>query len=63
MEGNDKELITRADLAELLGVCSRTLRRWEQRGWLPSLRVRRMVRYRYSDVKKLIQDLTIKENK
>lgn len=55
MEGN--VLLNRKDLSEYIGVSDRTLRRWEQKGYLPRIKIGNSVRYKISDVKKLIDDL------
>lgn len=55
MEGN--VLLNRKDLSEYIGVSDRTLRRWEQKGYLPRIKIGNSVRYKISDVKKLLNDL------
>lgn len=58
MEGN--VLLTRRDLSEFIGVSDRTLRRWEQKGYLPRVKIGNSVRYKMNDVRKLIEDLRSK---
>ena len=46
---------SREKVAEILGVNVVTLNRWEKRNYLMPIRVGRSVRYRMSDVKKLLR--------
>jgi predicted DNA-binding transcriptional regulator AlpA len=51
------ELLTRADVAKLFQVCQASVIRWEAAGRLQAVRIGAgSVRYRRSDVEKLIQD-------
>jgi excisionase family DNA binding protein len=63
MEGIKLEpiLMRRVQVADLLGVCTRTIRRWEQAGRLPCIKIGRSIRYRSLDVKKLINELNYKK--
>lgn len=50
------ELVTRAEAARALGVCERTIKRWEERGALrPAVNTgeRGTVRFRRSDLEKV----------
>ncbi len=52
------KLLTRVQVADLLGVCTRTIRRWEQVGRLACVRVSpKCIRYRSQDVEKLINEM------
>ena len=52
------KLLSRGQVADLLGVCTRTLRRWEQVGRLPCVKIGpRLVRYRSLDVQKLVNEI------
>ena len=55
------ELLSRDQVADLLGVCTRTLRRWEQVGRLPCIKIGRSIRYRSLDVKNLINEMNYKK--
>lgn len=54
VEGPSK-MFTRKQLSEQLGISERTIRRWEQKGWLPRVKIGNIIRYRKSDVDKLIE--------
>lgn len=49
--GND--LMTREQVCEYLGVTAATLHNWNKRGYLESIHVGRLVRYRRADVEAL----------
>lgn len=49
--GND--LMTREEVCKYLGVTAATLHNWSKRGYLESIHVGRLVRYRRSDVEAL----------
>ena len=49
--GND--LMTREEVREYLGVTAATLHNWNKRGYLESIHVGRLVRYRRADVEAL----------
>ena len=53
VEENNK-MFTRKQLSEHLGVSERTIRRWEQKGWLPRIKIGNIIRYKWQDVKKLL---------
>ena len=55
------ELLSRDQVADLLGVCTRTLRRWEQVGRLPCIKIGRSIRYRSLDVKNLINEMNYRK--
>ena len=50
-DGND--LMTREEVCKYLGVTAATLHNWSKRGYLESIHVGRLVRYRRSDVEAL----------
>lgn len=49
--GND--LMTREEVCKYLGVTAATLHNWDKRGYLESIHVGRLVRYRRADVEAL----------
>jgi len=51
------KLLSRGQVADLVVVCTRTLRRWEQVGRLPCVKIGRSIRYRSLDVKKLVNEM------
>lgn len=53
-----KILIKPDDLCEMLGVCRRTLSRWEEQGLIRSLKINaRVFRYDPEDVEAMIENL------
>lgn len=50
-DGND--LMTREEVCKYLGVTAATLHNWSKRGYLESIHVGRLVRYRRADVEAL----------
>ena len=50
-DGND--LMTREEVCKYLGVTAATLHNWNKRGYLESIHVGRLVRYRREDVEAL----------
>jgi len=50
-------MITRQEVAKNLGISTRTVRRWEQKGWLSSFKIGNIVRYRKTEVDKLVESL------
>lgn len=51
----DDNLMTQRDVADRLGVSTRTVRNYVKRGWLPQVQLGRTVRYERRDVDALIQ--------
>lgn len=51
----DDPLLTEREVAELLGVSPRTVRRWRRRGLLPSARIGGTVRVRRSDLERALR--------
>ena len=49
-------LMTREDVCKYLGVTSATLHNWNKRGYLESIHVGRLVRYRRADVEALARN-------
>lgn len=45
-----ERLLTKADVAELLGVKARTIDEWVQKGKIPSLKVGRATRFRRAEI-------------
>ena len=54
----DVILLTREDVATMLKVNPVTLWRWEKAGFLVPLHLRRSVRYRLSDIQRVLADNT-----
>ncbi|MFP4165297.1 MAG: helix-turn-helix transcriptional regulator [Chitinispirillaceae bacterium] len=53
----EKELISRAELAELAGVSLKTVIKWDHSGRLPGkVQAGRLVKYRLEVIKKRIED-------
>jgi len=53
-------LLTPAELSNELGVCRRTLRRWEKAGMLPSICLnKRVVRFRRCDVETMLERFSV----
>lgn len=54
----DSQLLSRNQVAEMFGVSTRTIARWEERDLLHPIRVTsRLLRYRREDIEALIRDL------
>lgn len=52
------KLLNRKEVANILGVCTRTIRNWEQVGRLACVKVSpRCIRYRSQDVEKLVNEM------
>jgi len=56
----DGGLLTREQVADFVGVSVKTIARWDRKGWLPSIRIGRLVRYKPGDVERLLNDLHTK---
>lgn len=60
--GNDggnkmKRMVTRKQISDQLNISTKTVSRWEQKGWLKPFRIGKIIRYRQSEVDALIQSL------
>ena len=53
----DGRLLTRKQVAEFAGVSVKTIARWSKKGWLPSVKIGRLIRYYPGDVNRLMRDL------
>ena len=53
-ESKPDELLTRQQVAEMLGVTLTTLFHWNNKGILPTIKIGNKVRYRRSDVEKAL---------
>lgn len=53
-ENKPDELMTRQQVAEMLGVTLTTLFHWNNKGILPTIKIGNKVRYRRSDVEKAL---------
>lgn len=52
------QLLTRDQVANKLEVSTRTIRRWEQSGRLPCVKMsKKIIRYRLCDIKKLMEEM------
>ena len=51
---SDDRLLTREEVKEMCGVCDTTLWLWNKRNYLKTVKVGNKVRYRYSDVKRIL---------
>lgn len=54
MEDRKEEYFTRVDVKKLFGVCDATLWHWNRRGYLTSIKIGSKVRYRKSDIQKIL---------
>lgn len=50
-------LLTRREVADYVGVSTKTIARWTEKKWLPCIRIGRLVRYKPYDVRDLIKKL------
>ena len=53
----DPELLTRAEVAKILGISLPTLNDWTKRGIIPALRIGSRIRYKKPDVYKALNDV------
>lgn len=53
--GDDQELMTPKEVAELFSVTNKTLWLWNKTGFLPRIRIGGVVRYRREDVERAAQ--------
>ncbi len=53
-ETSDEKLLTRDEVKNLCGVCDATLWHWRRRRYLEAIKVGSRVRYRQSDVEKIL---------
>jgi excisionase family DNA binding protein len=54
-------MLSRGQVAEILGVSNRTVARWTKRGVLPHVRLgRRVIRYRERDLDSLVEKRTVR---
>lgn len=51
---NEDKLLTRGEVKEMCGVCDTTLWLWNKRNYLKAIKVGNKVRYRLSDVKRIL---------
>lgn len=51
---NEDKLLTREEVKEMCGVCDTTLWLWNKRNYLKTVKVGNKVRYRFSDVKRIL---------
>ena len=51
---NEDRLLTREEVKSMCGVCDTTLWLWNKRNYLKTVKVGNKVRYRYSDVKRIL---------
>ena len=51
---NEDKLLTREEVKEMCGVCDTILWLWSKRNYLKTVKVGNKVRYRYSDVKRIL---------
>ena len=51
------QMLTRKQVAEFVGVSVKTIARWSKKGWLPSVKIGRLIRYYPGDVNRLINEL------
>ena len=51
---SEDRLLTREEVKEMCGVCDTTLWLWNKRNYLRTVKVGNKVRYRYSDVRRIL---------
>ncbi len=51
---NDEKLLSREEVMSMCGVCLATLWHWNRKGYLKAIKVGNKVRYRLSDVKRIL---------
>ncbi len=56
----EEKLLTRGEVRDICGVCNATLWHWHKRKYLVPIKVGSKVRYKQSDVEKILGDVSIK---
>ena len=54
-ESRKERYLTKEEVKEMCGVCDATLWHWDKKNYLKKLKIGNKVKYRYSDVKNLIE--------
>ena len=57
---SEDRLLTREEVKEMCGVCDTTLWLWNKRNYLRTVKVGNKVRYRYSDVRRILGETSKK---
>jgi len=52
-----KKLLTRDEVAEMLGVKPSTIYQWTHEGFIPHVKIRNLVRFRQNDIDKWLEDM------
>jgi predicted DNA-binding transcriptional regulator AlpA len=53
-KNSDETYLTKADVKHLCGICDATVWHWQKRGYLNPIRIGRKVRYKKSDIEKIL---------
>lgn len=54
-EARKEQYLTREEVKEICGVCNATLWHWNKKGYLKTIKIGSKVRYRMSDVRKILE--------
>lgn len=54
-DARKERYLTKQEVKDLCGVCDSTLWHWDRRNYLKKLKIGNKVKYRYSDVRKIIE--------
>ncbi len=53
-KNREEAYLTKADVKHLCGICDATVWHWQKRGYLNPIRIGRKVRYKKSDIEKIL---------
>jgi excisionase family DNA binding protein len=53
------KLLTKEEVAEMLGVTPSTIYQWSHEGFIPYMNIKNLVRFRQNDIDKWIEDRVI----
>ena len=54
-EARKEQYLTREEVKQICGVCNATLWHWNKKGYLKTIKIGNKVRYRMSDVRKILE--------
>ncbi len=54
-EARKEQYLTREEVKQICGVCNATLWHWNKKGYLKTIKIGSKVRYRMSDVRKILE--------
>lgn len=61
-EARKERYLTREEVKEICGVCDATLWHWNKKNYLKTIKIGSKVRYRMSDIRRILQENTTPKN-